>query len=427
MSIDIAVLLIGPNSGKRILGMSVVLRDVLTTHRAGSVKRFILVGNSPEDESLAAAVIADARVLQRKIDVSYVRASEAAGRLAALEGGRFWLVDGECVFTDALIARTAEATGGAEETVFVAPEWSDGRPGVALAASALVGRLTSALSVPATGDAGLRLDVRELCAGLKCVGKDAAGLLVRVDGRSGKKRAEKVLIQTGRKPVDGLISRNFNRRISLFFTRRFLKIGAKPAVLSLGTFCIGITGAWLASRGSGYWTFAAAGLLFEFASIFDGCDGEVSRLTFSSSEKGALLDVTVDAITYVAFFICLPVGLYKHTGRPVYLALLGVMVLGMALYYLNLSILTRKTGIKADIVRVSKEIEARPKMGKVPWYDVVASKLTFLFRRDFFATAVCLAMLVGGSGPLYFAVAGIALIEGLYVFSYTMRAPRKSA
>src|SRR5262249_28043354 len=62
-------------------------------------------------------------------------------------------------------------------------------------------------------------------------------------------------------------------------------------------------------------------VLFQAQSVLDGCDGEMSRLTFRGSRLGEWLDTIGDDLTNYGFFAGAACGLYASSGRAVYLAL----------------------------------------------------------------------------------------------------------
>lgn len=62
----------------------------------------------------------------------------------------------------------------------------------------------------------------------------------------------------------------------------------------------------------GYWKEAIAGTLFHLRSVIDGCDGEIARLKFQTSKKGAILDQLVDESTNIIFITAMTYYAYIH-------------------------------------------------------------------------------------------------------------------
>src|SRR5207244_4093199 len=139
------------------------------------------------------------------------------------------------------------------------------------------------------------------------------------------KSAERALLRSLRKPQDGWISTHLNRKLSLFLTRRLVSTRLTPNQVSVVILGIGLFGAWLASRGT-YAAMLAGAALFQMQSVLDGCDGEMSRITFRGSLEGEWLDTVGDDLTNYAFFAASAWGLFSATGRTLYLAFGALLV-----------------------------------------------------------------------------------------------------
>ena len=129
-----------------------------------------------------------------------------------------------------------------------------------------------------------------------------------------------------RKASDGPIARLINRRISTALSRLLVKTPVTPTQLSVATLVIGLISAGLAAIG-GYVPLLLSGILFQVASILDGTDGEVAKLTFSTSRRGEWIDTICDQISYFAFLVGLTVGAFR-SGLPdfyVYAGALGII------------------------------------------------------------------------------------------------------
>ena len=138
-------------------------------------------------------------------------------------------------------------------------------------------------------------------------------------------RAEQRLFRSLRKVQDGWTSRWLNRYISLFFSRWLVKTPLSPNQISVGILAIGMFGAYLASCGT-YTTLAIGAILFQLQSVLDGCDGEVSRITYRGSKAGEWFDTIGDDLTNYSFFACAGFGLYRVQQQPIYLIAAAVTV-----------------------------------------------------------------------------------------------------
>jgi len=95
------------------------------------------------------------------------------------------------------------------------------------------------------------------------------------------------------KPSDGPVSRYLNRPLSVRLSRQFAKFPITPNQISTLSFVLCLLAAWLLATGK-YMTLALGGLLAQFASVIDGCDGEIARLKSQESDFGGWFDAVLD-------------------------------------------------------------------------------------------------------------------------------------
>lgn len=148
--------------------------------------------------------------------------------------------------------------------------------------------------------------------------------------------AERKLFSSLKGEFEGFVDRYFNRKLSRWFTRGFLAIGASPNAVTLVATGIGLIAAALFGVGS-YATGVIAALLFQLAAVIDCCDGEVARLTFTESPFGAWLDIAMDNVVHMAIFAGIAAGAYigvmGQKGAWVPSALGAAAILGNALSF----------------------------------------------------------------------------------------------
>jgi len=115
-----------------------------------------------------------------------------------------------------------------------------------------------------------------------------------VDDPAGLKRAEDTLLKNLQgKPHDGPVSRYINRPLSVRISRRLVNYPVTPNQISMFSFLCSVLAAGLFALG-GYPDLLLGGLLAQFASVIDGCDGEVARLKFQGSDYGGWFDAVLD-------------------------------------------------------------------------------------------------------------------------------------
>jgi phosphatidylglycerophosphate synthase len=223
--------------------------------------------------------------------------------------------------------------------------------------------------------------------------------------------AARALLRALRKPQDGWTSTRLNRPISLAITRRLVGTSLQPNQVSVAILGVGLLGAYLASRGT-YASLVAGAALFHAQSVLDGCDGEMSRLTFRGSHTGEWLDTVGDDLTNYGFFGGAAWGLYTTTGQAMYLALGGLTVfcglLGSGLEYRYLI----QIG-SGDLLKYPLGIGTAPgpdatKSSVAKMFDAIAP----LFKRDTFVFLTFLGALAGAVGPLLavFALGAVGVL-----------------
>ncbi len=87
----------------------------------------------------------------------------------------------------------------------------------------------------------------------------------------------------------GLAAQAVNRRISIPITRLILPFPISPNWMTTVTGLIGLTASLAMIQGGYLWAVAGAALM-QFSSILDGCDGEIARMKYQSSDFGGWYD-----------------------------------------------------------------------------------------------------------------------------------------
>ena len=145
------------------------------------------------------------------------------------------------------------------------------------------------------GDSSLTGGVRCLAAEGKANVFDIRGRFwLDVDDPKDLERAERELLDQMRdKPNDGPVSRYINRPVSVRISRHLARLPVTPAQISLVSFLCSLIAAGFFALG-GYPALLGGGILAQFASIIDGCDGEVARVKYCESDFGGWFDAVLD-------------------------------------------------------------------------------------------------------------------------------------
>ena len=139
------------------------------------------------------------------------------------------------------------------------------------------------------------------------------------------KFAEKKLLANLSKPADGILSKKFNRKVSAFITSFLIKTPITPNMISFLIPVLAIFAFFILSRGT-QMSFILGGILIQFLSIIDGCDGEISRLKFQKSVFGTWLDPILDRYVDMFLIAGMAYGYWNAIGNNLVL-FMAVMVI----------------------------------------------------------------------------------------------------
>lgn len=128
---------------------------------------------------------------------------------------------------------------------------------------------------------------------------------------------ETKMFRLGRKAADTWIA-SFDRRISLWFSRRLVHFPILPNQITVGSTAIGLAGALLLGLGT-YGPQLIGALLLTFSIIVDGCDGEVARIKYMESDAGRRLDFFLDNVVNSLAIFTVGAGHYWNGGPAFYL------------------------------------------------------------------------------------------------------------
>jgi CDP-L-myo-inositol myo-inositolphosphotransferase len=168
---------------------------------------------------------------------------------------------------------------------------------------------------------------------------------IDVDDESALQKAKQSLIQQLFKPTDGPVSKYVNRRISTKISAYLAQYGVSPNLLTFVSFAISVLSGIFFFFG-GYQNILTGGILAQLSSILDGCDGEVARLKFRSSDFGKWLDRVLDRYSDGLIIFGMTYALWLAT-KSEYVWFLGFLALTGT--YLN----SYTAGIHDDLIRKS--------------------------------------------------------------------------
>jgi phosphatidylglycerophosphate synthase len=154
----------------------------------------------------------------------------------------------------------------------------------------------------------------------------AEGLWQQVNTEEDRQSAERKLDRWLVKPTDGIYAR-LNRKISIPISRQLIKFPVTANMVTIFTLGVGFASGAFFARG-GYWDTLIGAFLCLWASILDGCDGEVARLKLQESAFGCWLETVCDYLFYLFLFVGMTVGLWRSSGSRMYLICGGLLLFG---------------------------------------------------------------------------------------------------
>ena len=172
-----------------------------------------------------------------------------------------------------------------------------------------------------------------LSAGIKILAKKKKARIfdikgnywIDVDDEKAFKKAENILLANLKKISDGPVSRHLNRPISTRISKYLLKKRITPNQISFFSFTLSVIGALFFFLG-GYVNLLIGGALAQVSSVIDGCDGEIARLRFQTSEFGGWYDAVLDRYADAFLLFGLTYYVYFPGGNFLYL-LVGFLAL----------------------------------------------------------------------------------------------------
>jgi 1L-myo-inositol 1-phosphate cytidylyltransferase / CDP-L-myo-inositol myo-inositolphosphotransferase len=223
------------------------------------------------------------------------------------------------------------------------------------------------------------------------------GLFERVDTADDLARARAALRRSLTKPTDGFFAAWIDRRISTRLSLRLAGTRLTPNAITLSALVPALAGAALLAVPDPFVSTAGA-ILFWLSTVLDGCDGEVARLKFQESPRGARLDILCDNVALLAVFAAIFAHVYLERPGPEVLRLGALALFGMLGCMLTEYVRVLKPRIDSS---EAAPAAARPSKtpfdaARVRWYERLASR-DFAYLLPFLTLTGRLSWLVWGT------------------------------
>lgn len=193
----------------------------------------------------------------------------------------------------------------------------------------------------------------------------------------------------------GIIARHINKKISLpisFWIARHTHL--RPNQITYFNILVGLLCFPAAAHGTLFSIFLSAAIL-QLASVLDGVDGEVAKLTGQASYWGQWLDTFSDNVTFVAFLSGLTIGLHKLYPHASVLIMSAITFLGFAIIILTMLIFLKKETNSGSFVTYDKEFLKKITKEQYGFFSTAVSYLKYAIKKDFFSFSFFLIALAG--------------------------------
>jgi len=224
--------------------------------------------------------------------------------------------------------------------------------------------------------------------------------------------AEHIRVNTGT-----WVAREINKRISLPFSLILARMRIGPNIITVVNIFIGLC-AGIGAAGRTYTGVLLGAILFQTASIIDGCDGEVAKLTFRTSKFGQYIDSLSDNLSLVAFLTGMMIHQYRVTGSTHAFMVGGALLVGVALFIAIMAEYLKHNTNSASFVTYDKEVIQKLNPDNTPRIVLLLIKyFRFFFKKDSFSL-IFLITAIFGVLHLWFYVIAFGVWVGVAVLFY---------
>ena len=226
------------------------------------------------------------------------------------------------------------------------------------------------------------------------------------------------------KPTDGLFAR-MNRKISIPISRQLIRYPITPNMVTLFTLGVSFLAGVFFAMG-GYWNTVIGALLSVWASILDGCDGEVARLKLQVSKLGCWLETICDYLYYLFIFVGMSIGLTRSRGTEAYLIWGAVLLAGAIGSFLAVSSARHRFAANHPEKFLHLWQKNADKQQRNPLM-YLARQTEFIIRRCFFPYALLAFAVLSIMHVAFIATAiGANLVWIIALYSYRVISARSS-
>ena len=239
-----------------------------------------------------------------------------------------------------------------------------------------------------------------------------------IQTKSDLKDASAIASEIIRKTSGGIVAQNVNKRISIPLSRVLAFFRVHPNTITIINFFLGLFSLYLIVTQGLLWQ-AFGGFLFQCCSIFDGCDGEVARMTNRFSKLGGILDTVSDQTLALLLIATGLFSAYKAFSFTTFLILLAMFIVGILLFFSLILFWMTHYSQSMSFASLSREfIEKLPQTDKL----ALATKyLQYLTRKEIYSLCVFVVCALGILHIYTFAVSCFVFLGGIIILILAIR------
>lgn len=206
--------------------------------------------------------------------------------------------------------------------------------------------------------------------------------------------AEKSLAEAIRHSMNAPVAKHINKRISLPASLFLSKLWVTPNAITGFNILIGLFAGVFAADGHNYWMILLGAILFQLASIIDGCDGEVAKLTFRCTKFGQYADTLCDTLTLGSFLVGIMAGYWRSTHSPVAFYVGAVMLINTAVTIFWMARYLKRNTRSASLATFDKDYLS--KLSDQPrWLLLLIKFGKYTLKKDVFSFSFLVSAILG--------------------------------
>lgn len=246
----------------------------------------------------------------------------------------------------------------------------------------------------------------------------ACSLWQQVTDQQSARAAKHMLFDQVSKSTSGTVARLLNVKISVPFSRFIIDTGISPNMVTFFlVLCPGLLGAYIVTQPDDYARLFVAGLLWQLASVLDGCDGEIARVKLAETKLGAWFDTVTDNLAYIVGYSCMILGmlwLHPDAGMPIYLGIFAIASMIMTIGLLYGYALKAGTG---SLQHYLFDLASKIPEDEKDWTYRLPERLGFITKRDFLSLFIAVGLIANQFEAVYWSLLGLIHLAALGVLT----------